>query len=761
MNNFARARQIVPQQLLDEIERGNCIPFIGAGVTAEAQVGIPGGRELAQLLARECAERSKSQLKLDDIKNEGLERLADRFISIVELAQLGFGRPELDKFLEHNIPPRGHQHPSLGTSSFPFLVNIPWQKDKGSIIITTNWDEMIEDGVEKYTRKRYDQITKDEDMPMLGTNPLQFKIIKLHGTIKATRELLITQTQFDALLAFFFTSQLYGFLSHAFVTRTIVFAGYGLQDQTFRLVNALINRIVNQPGYKRTRQHYAVMGDDPDPVQIAFWRGLGIEILPLKALDFFRYLYSETNQFVNRDEQRKLDKLRDEPLYAFVGPAGVGKSYLLRRIDNDLNAFNGQTVHTYSCHLLYKFPASDNLSPEDRCIDFLNELSKKVGMILDIYNPTQDKFKFILDQTQALRNKVFRSCLLLIDCSGKPHEVILKMLDALLEDAQVGVRLNAIVASRVPLEWKGSAKRVFKRNTEWLAPFTKGHIALCLRFQALLEADFHLDKSDLDVCTAEIYKITRGHPQAVKILLERISATPLTLKNSQLILQYLSNEAVALNNEIVNTVVLKEMLSEVKDWVLIEILQNALCLFRKINASIIQDMMNSSFWQIKWKNTFDSVLLLKELQVYYIANLARYGAVIYHLDPVIRRIFSQQMRNTGLPRFLEINAKNTEMYIEQAEKSRDERQRTYIIESLFHKLHSSTKKTAPIQQRFDEVCTLLRHLMSMLASSDSNLDQPTLRLRFKREFEEDQEFMDDFVDQFGPEKYEDFIELIQ
>lgn len=100
------------------------------------------------------------------------------------------------------------------------------------------------------------------------------------------------------------------------------------------------------------------------------------------------------------------------------------------------------------------------------------------------------------------------------------------------------------------------------------------------------------------------------------------------------------------------------------------------------------------------------------------------------------------------------------MYAKLAEKAQDEWQRTYIIEGLFHKLHSSTEKTAPPQQRFDEVCTLLHHLMSILASSDANLDQQALRLQLKREVEDDQELMDDFVDQFGLEKYEDFVELI-
>lgn len=759
MNNFERAGQIIPPNLVDEVERGNCIPFIGAGITAEAQVGIPSGTELAQLLALECVSRSKGQIKLDDIKNEGLEKLADRFISIVELTRPGFGRPELDKFLAKNIPPRGHRPSAFGTSSFPFLVNIPWRKDKGSTIITTNWDEMIENAVEKYTGKGYDQITKDQDMPKLGAKSLQFKIIKLHGTIGELKELLITQTQFDQLLAFFSTSQLYGFLSQAFVTRTIIFAGYSMQDQTFRLVSALINRIVNQPGYMRTRQHYAVMGDNLDPIQASFWRGLGIEILPLKARDFFRYLYSETNQFVNRDEQRNLNKLKGEPLYAFVGPAGVGKSYLLRRINNDLNAFDGQTVHTYACHLAYKFPATDTLSAENCCIDFLEELSKKTGVILDKNDLGQDKLSFILKQTRALRDRIFQPCLLLIDFSGKPSPAILEMLDTLLEDAQAGVRLNAIVASRVPLEWKGSAKRVFKRNTERLTPFTKGHIALCLRFQALLEADFNLDKNDLDFCASEIYRITRGHPQAVKILLARISAEPKTLRNPRAILEYLRSEAMELNNEIVTKVVLNEMLSEVKDDVLIEILRNALCPFRKINASIIQDMMNSRFWQPKWKNFFDAVRVLKELQVYYIANLARHGAIIYYLDPVIRRIFSQLMQSKESDRFHDINARTTEMFAEQAGNSLDERQRVYIIESLFHRLHCA-RKTVTSVEHYDKMCRLLQDLLSKLASSDGALDQQILRLQFKRELEDDLEFMDDFVDHFGMEKYEDFVELI-
>jgi len=756
VNNFVKAKKIVPQHLLDEIERGNCIPFIGAGVTAEAQVGIPSGRDLAQFLARECEIRSNGQIQFIQVKDKGLDELADEFIDIVDATQSGRGRPELDKFLEDKIPARGNRQPPLGVSSFPFLVNIPWQKDSGSIIITTNWDEMIEDAVEKYARKGYEQITKNEHIYKIRRNPAHLKVIKLHGTIKETNELLITQTQFDRLLASFFTSGLYGILTQMFVTRTMVFAGYGLQDQTVRLVNALIM----QPGHKKQQPHYAVMGEAPDPILVNHWKNLGIEILPLNAREFFRYIYSETNQFINRDEQRKLDRLKDEPLCAFVGPAGVGKSYLLRRIANDLNASNGRSVHSYARHLHYKFPATDNRSPEDRCVHFLKELAAKVDVILKDYEPALEKADYILAQAKILRERITKTCLLLIDCSGKLDDLVLKMLDTLLENAQMAVGFNAIVASRSPLELKGNSRRVFKKNTEWLAPFAKGHIALCLRFQALLEADCHLDKSDLDAGAGEIYRITRGHPQAVKIVLERMSENPNRLQSSHTILQYLRDEAFALNNEIVSRVVLNEMLSEVKDQVLIEILRNALCLFRKINASIIQDMMDSRFWRAEWKNTFHAVLVLKRLQDYYIADLSRVGCIIYYNDPVIRRIFSQQMRHADLDRFLAINVKTTEMFVKLAKESRDEWQRTYIIESLFHKLHASAEKTASAPQRFEGVCILLRRLLAMLSSADASLDQQTLRLKLKLEFEDDQEFMDDFVEQFGLEKYEEIVELI-
>lgn len=765
MSNFEKARQIIPQQLLDEIERGNCIPFIGAGVTAEADVGIPSGWELAQLIAHECVERSNNQLKFDDIKQEGLERLADRFLSIVESdpAKRDRGRPELDSFLQHNIPARGRRQSSLGVSSFPFLVNVPWQKNRGSIIITTNWDEMIEDAVEKYAKKDYDQITKDEHISKLRLDPAKFKIIKFHGTIKETKELLITQTQFDQLLAMFFTSQLYAFLAQSFVTRTIVFVGYGLQDQTFRLVNALITKIVNEPGYKRLQPHYAIMGDAPDPFMRDHWRNLGIDILPLKARDFFKYVYSETNQFVNRDEQRKLDRLQDEPLCAFVGPAGVGKSYLLRRIANDLSANNGETVHSYPLHLFYKFPVNDHLSPEDRCIDFLNTLAKKVGVILENYHTGLDKNKYISSQTQSLRDKLLRSCLLLIDCSGKLQEVILGMLDTLLENAQVAVGFNAMAASRSPLDWKGTAKRVFKRNTEWLLPFTKGHIALCLKFQALLEADSYLDKSDLDICTSEIYGITRGHPQAIKIVLERLSEKADRLRSGNILFQYLRDNAKELNDEIVKNVVLKEVLSEVKNQSFIEILQDVLCIFRKTNTSIIQDMIKSKFWKKDWENIFKSGLpILYELQVYYIAKLPPAGTItppIYFVDPVIRRIFSQHIRNNDLDRFVETNAFAAEMHAKLVKDFRDEWQRTYIIESLFHKLHSMGKPTA--RGQFDDICASLQGFIAILSSAETWLNRSELCSRLKQEIEADQEFMDDFIDKFGEEGYDNFIEMIQ
>jgi len=762
--DYKKVAEIIPKELLNEIQRGNCIPFIGSGVTAESDVGIPTGSELAILLARECEKRSKSKITFDNIQHEGLEKLADRFINIIEVEQSNRGRPELEIFLQKTIPAHGFNPPASGKSSFPFLVNIPWRKNSAPIIITTNWDEMIEKSVDDYTNDKYDQITTSDEIQKLGVNLNRYKIIKIHGTIKSPKELLITQSDFDNLLAKISDNLLYRKVVDYLTTHTFVFVGYNLEDVPFRTVKAFVDQNLNRPEYRQTKTHYAILGENPDPQKKAMWLKRGVQILPIKARDFFQYIYSETNRFVNRDEQRSLRRLEREPLCAFVGPAGVGKTYLLEQIINDLEANNGQAVHYYDYHLYFRFLARDPRSPEEVCKELLDKFEHATGLVISSGPSTGlDMYQSNRERAKQIRDNLRKSCLLLLDCTGEINDEIIEILEILFENARIGEGINAIVASRIPLDWKSSARRVFNRNTEWLEPFNEKYIERCLRFQALLTADCDVGKcQQLSSCGKELFKLTRGLPYALKMVLNDLSKDPQNISSDRQILNHIRYHSRRLNDTVVEEVVRQKILSEV-DASLIEILHHLLCIFRKIDFSILQDLISSSFWDKNWLSVLKTdMLILRELRVYYIANYLQKEGIhppIYYIDPVIRRLFFQHMKNHNQKRFSEINQFAFEMFSRFASKFSDEWQRTYFIEGLFHQLHVLAHQHQQRLTLFQKISISLEEYLKKLASTQP-VGINTLQDKFRLEIERDQEFMDDFINIIGDQEYDQFLDLI-
>ena len=65
----------IPDNLLREIHRGNCIPLIGSGVASEADVGIPGASELARELVKEIEDMDSAYYHFDDHQNDPLDKV--------------------------------------------------------------------------------------------------------------------------------------------------------------------------------------------------------------------------------------------------------------------------------------------------------------------------------------------------------------------------------------------------------------------------------------------------------------------------------------------------------------------------------------------------------------------------------------------------------------------------------------------------------------------------------------------------------------
>ena len=87
----------IPLDLLRDIQRGNCIPFIGSGVAREADVGIPSAWELTLTLVKECEKLDPTHYSYEQHKYDSLDKVAEAFILVADKVTGGRGRARLEE----------------------------------------------------------------------------------------------------------------------------------------------------------------------------------------------------------------------------------------------------------------------------------------------------------------------------------------------------------------------------------------------------------------------------------------------------------------------------------------------------------------------------------------------------------------------------------------------------------------------------------------------------------------------------------------
>lgn len=150
---------IIPNELVDNIIKGNCVLFLGAGASIES--GAPSSKELAKSLADQFLEGCHS--------GDPLPKVA----ACIE-NKPGVGRLPLIKYLEEKL---SKLSPSSG---YVMLARFKWKA-----IYTTNYDMLTERGYEQAFEKecRYICILQSKEFSNIENSRNYVPIYKLHGCI--------------------------------------------------------------------------------------------------------------------------------------------------------------------------------------------------------------------------------------------------------------------------------------------------------------------------------------------------------------------------------------------------------------------------------------------------------------------------------------------------------------------------------------------------------------------------------------------------
>jgi len=222
---------MIPLPLVDDIESGTCIPFVGAGFSMNAQLPedqeLPDWTSLTVGLA-EAAGISPAQ---------GGPQVASEYERL-------FGRVQLIEAIRRAL---------YVDDATPGAAHVALAKLPFDTIYTTNFDLLLEGAFSRIARP-FRSIVGELQMPFHG-GPQTTNIVKMHGDVTHQEHIVITTEDYDDYLDNYPVIATH--LSAQLITRTPLFIGYSLSDPDF----SNIRKIVKSRLGKFERMAYVVRFD--------------------------------------------------------------------------------------------------------------------------------------------------------------------------------------------------------------------------------------------------------------------------------------------------------------------------------------------------------------------------------------------------------------------------------------------------------------------------------------------------------------------
>lgn len=248
-----------PTPLLQDLKANRCILFLGSGFSTAA--GYPSWRDLITKMVDEAAGAYPQQAA--DLKKYAADE--KDLLLVAEYARFRLGPQRygsmLQKLLSKPVKPQD-AHKAIAHTKY-------------RAIITTNYDKLIETTITLENRWQPNSFTP-ESITSLGSALFkdEFFILKLHGDIGNAGSIVLTSQDYDRqmLVSPFVRS----FLQAAFLTYTVLFAGYSLTDPDFQLVRKELQLIFQGT----TPTHYALLPEPHGFTSEVLMKGLNVQVIP-------------------------------------------------------------------------------------------------------------------------------------------------------------------------------------------------------------------------------------------------------------------------------------------------------------------------------------------------------------------------------------------------------------------------------------------------------------------------------------------------
>jgi len=258
------------KSLVEQVKKGECILFFGAGVHAppakDSKYKYPLeskpllGRELVEIMATQC----------DFKKNFPDESVLDlQRVSLCYEISKGLGRSKLVDFLSKHVQEGKKPSPAL-----EMLAALPFK-----IVITTNYDRLFEKALAKLDKEPhvfvYDPSPPgDEPTPDLTTDPTVERplLYKMHGDLDKRDSIVITDEDYINFVQRMSEKDIVHPVPQTIRFRMqrwpTLFVGYSLRDYNLRLLFRTLRWKVDAANFPESYS----LDKWPDPLILQIWQ---------------------------------------------------------------------------------------------------------------------------------------------------------------------------------------------------------------------------------------------------------------------------------------------------------------------------------------------------------------------------------------------------------------------------------------------------------------------------------------------------------
>ena len=280
-------------KLVQAITDGKCVAFIGAGLSRDA--GFPGWAGLTMRLASLCADLKRyNQEFLSEV-----HRLAEttdlRLIEWLQRAHFSDYQWLLEDIFPTDISSYEH------TKTHRLMLQLGFRG-----YVTTNYDLCLESAAAHEGEHVVSCSYADLDSAAI-LNPSNKFICHIHGRAASQDELIITPSDYYEVYS---QTNLRKTLESLFSEYSALFVGYSFRDYEIRnILENLAHAYRDASRWRNAREHFAVLGKQPDDTCTELREQLDADMLKTRAIYYTAYPLEDRDRYGEREDHRELHEL--------------------------------------------------------------------------------------------------------------------------------------------------------------------------------------------------------------------------------------------------------------------------------------------------------------------------------------------------------------------------------------------------------------------------------------------------------------------